>query len=89
MTVQRARLLALVEELTGEDNYGDLSIRSAPSPMCADWAQDVRDVVAALDQVRAIHAPIHRLGPSGPIECNHCGKDYPCPTIRAIEGEDV
>jgi len=51
---QRARLLALAEELTGEDNYGDLAIRSAPGPLCADWAKDVRDMVAALDRVRAL-----------------------------------
>lgn len=52
---------------------------------------DLRRALDALDAVLAIHAPIEVFSPyaqpPGMVTvCSGCG-DWPCPTVRAIEGE--
>lgn len=50
---------------------------------------ELGEVKAAIDRVKALHAP-HRFIFSGLIpmtDCDHCERDYPCPTIQTIEGD--
>ena len=48
-----------------------------------------RDALAAIERVRALHVPqvvaVHESGPE--TWCPECGAHYPCPTIRAIDGD--
>lgn len=49
----------------------------------------LREARAALDRVRALHTPVHRFGPDGTYtECSCGDYDYPCATIRAIDGSE-
>ena len=39
----------------------------------------------AVARVRALHVPYSAA--YGSAECEHCDHPYPCPTIRALDGE--
>ena len=60
--------------------------------MVASAAAEVESLRAAVERVRGLHAPSRPtdLYPSC-VECTHgCGTgdvDYPCPTLRALDGE--
>ena len=57
---------------------------------------EVERLTAAVERVRALHQPPRSLQDSrwtGSSDtgllmsaCNECGDDYPCPTLRALEG---
>jgi hypothetical protein len=48
---------------------------------------------AAIERVRTLHAPIPHPYPEALQLCTHCGNEvdgswfYPCPTIKALDGE--
>jgi hypothetical protein len=51
---------------------------------------------AAIDRVRALHAPIYKpIGWGTLVLCAQCQDDdgdlryHPCPTLRALDGEDA
>ena len=45
-------------------------------------------LAAALDRVRALHQKKGAVKISGHPMCNICRTMWPCPTIRAIEGDE-
>ena len=55
----------------------------AAATLRAEAAEAERDrLAAAVERVRALHHNRMR----GAYECAECRNDYPCPTLRALEG---
>ena len=53
------------------------------------WRRRAEAAEAKLDAVRALHRESHgSLAALYPNPICECGKDYPCPTIRSIDGPE-
>ena len=71
------------------------ALRHAPADLRA-LLDENETLAAIIEAVREIHAetepmcPVDhhdpRLCPCAFIDCESCGEDYPCPTIRALDG---
>ena len=57
-----------------------------------DWIGDITRAradaaEARLAAVRALHCAVPVPGDDDDGECDQCGQDYPCATVRALDGE--
>lgn len=48
---------------------------------------EVKRLRVAVQRVRELHR--EETFDSVPSRCHHCWTDYPCPTVRALVGEDL
>ena len=71
----------LIDE-TGDGDWG------AVWETVAEMGETCRRLRAQLDAVRALHVPVDANYYAGPVkECCVCPGPWPCPTIRALGGE--
>ena len=74
-------LIAAVEDWQAEKRRGEAAF---------SWlmARDARQE-AAIQRVRELHTPYRIMLGSVPTDtnCNGCNRTYPCPTIRALDGD--
>lgn len=63
----------------------------APDGTVAVDAVELAQERARLDRVVELHRAVEPLRPSSavPAYCEHCGRPYPCPTVRLANGEEV
>jgi hypothetical protein len=85
----RRSLSVLVEDFLFGDHVG---VREEKATLREENAQ----LRAAIDRVRALHAPIYKpIGWGTLVLCAQCQDDdgdlryHPCPTLRALDGEDA
>ena len=82
----------------GEILTGVANALNGPTPPRTSWshhdlAEKAAAMVARAEQaearikaVRAIHRDLYESMPGAPY-CDECDRDYPCPTIRALDGD--
>lgn len=58
--------------------------RKADAEFIAHTRQDIPDLLAVIDKVRAIHLP---MPIRSKLWCLECESHYPCPTVRALGGD--
>ena len=64
-------------------HYGSIEPPSVVDGAVIDALADrIVELEAAVERVRALHHNRMR----GAYECAECRNDYPCPTLRAVEG---
>ncbi len=61
-----------------------------------DMAEEIVRLRAAIERVRALHAPVSKkIGCGTLVLCASCldedndPREHPCPTLRALDGEDA
>ena len=78
----RAEKMALRKELE--------SLRAEVRDKQTDWEMEHAETVrlrAAIERVRALHQPYTNI--DGVARCWNDGLHHPCPTLRALDGEDA
>jgi hypothetical protein len=51
----------------------------------ANVADSVLDLVQRIKRIRELHSPV-QLDPEWGEHCEHCDQDFPCQTIKALDG---
>ena len=78
------------------DRLDQIEARNVPITWFADRQSDTAALVAALRAVLDLHRPgepycptntAHDLCPCAVTECLDCFNEYPCPTVRALDGD--
>ena len=78
MTTDTDYLLARIARLEAQSD-----IRGRAAVMYRDRA---REAEARIRAARAIHRDLYESVPGAPY-CDSCDRDWPCPTIRALDGD--
>ena len=68
------------EKHTVDDHFVDLDHKD--EMILAQTALDASALAARVERVLALHLPSLDLS-----HCIHCGRSWPCPTVRALNGE--
>jgi len=69
------------------DTHPVLGFAHDAATLLPELLAEVKRLRAPVQRVRELHR--EETFDSVPSRCHHCWTDYPCPTVRALVGEDL